>query len=387
MITAAQFFAGTQPIWASAPGRVNLLGEHTDYNDGYMLPVATPQRTAVGLAASSNGDFHFYSATLDQSVQWSGGDTPATGFARYIVGCIDLVAARGITVPPLRMHVSSTLAVGAGLSSSAALELATLRALRQFLQVELDDITLAQIAQQAEIRYAGVNCGIMDQMASSLADEAHMLFLDARTLETRLLPLPPGCELVVIDTGVARRLSATGYNTRRTECETAARMLDVRALRDVVDPAAVEALPEPYRKRARHVVQENLRVLTACGAVSAVRFGELMNASHASLRDDYEVSVPALDELTALLQAQPEVYGARLTGAGFGGACVALCATGHGAAVGVRVLTRYDANPDAGERRGRLLIPIGATGADDSQGNPAGGADRHALPVGNGALS
>lgn len=364
MMAAAEFFAGTEPIWASAPGRVNLLGEHTDYNDGFMLPVATPQRTAVGMAASGDADFHFYSATLDQSVRWSGSDAPATGFARYIIGCIDLVAARGIKVPPLCMHVSSTLAVGAGLSSSAALEVATLRALRQFLQIDLDNVTLAQIAQQAEIHYAGVNCGIMDQMASSLADETHMLFLDARTLETRLLPLPPDAELVVIDTGVARRLSATGYNTRRTECETAARMLGVKALRDVTDPAAVESLPAPYRQRARHVVHENLRVLAACDDVSAETFGALMNASHASLRDDYEVSVPALDELTALLQAQPEVYGARLTGAGFGGACVALCASGHGAAVGARVLARFDANPDAGERCGRLLIPVGATGSD-----------------------
>lgn len=381
MIGAAEFFAGTQPIWASAPGRVNLLGEHTDYNDGFMLPVATPQRTAVGVAPSSDAAFHFYSATLDETVQWAGADAPATGFARYIVGCIDLVAARGMQVPPLRMHVSSTLAVGAGLSSSAALELATLRALREFLQVELDDVVLAQIAQQAEIRYAGVNCGIMDQMASSLADESHMLFLDARTLETRLLPLPPGCEIVVIDTGVPRRLSATGYNTRRTECETASRMLGVKALRDVADPDAVETLPEPYRKRARHVVQENLRVLEACGDIGAARFGELMNASHASLRDDYEVSVPALDELTALLQAEPHVHGARLTGAGFGGACVALCAAGHGAEVGARVLARYDANPQAGERAGRLLIPVGADHAD--QCGPGGSV----APDGDGALS
>ena len=374
MMAATEFFAGTQPIWASAPGRVNLLGEHTDYNDGFMLPVATPQRTAVGVAASNDGDFHFYSATLDEAVHWSGNATPATGFARYIVGCIALVIARGIAVPPLRMHVSSSLAVGAGLSSSAALEVATLRALREFLQVELNDVVLAQIAQQAEIQYAGVNCGIMDQMASSLADEAHMLFLDARTLATRLLPLPPGCELIVIDTGVARRLSATGYNTRRTECETASRMLGVKALRDVTDPATVEALPYPYRQRARHVVQENLRVLAACGNVSAERFGELMNASHASLRDDYEVSVPALDELTALLQAQPEVFGARLTGAGFGGACVALCSARHGAEVGARVLALYDANPVAGARRGRLLIPVHAADGHDLAASGRAGA-------------
>jgi len=369
MMQATDFLQTRNVVHASAPGRVNLIGEHTDYNDGFMLPVSTPQRTHVSVAPSSDENFYFFSATLDETIVWSGGTAPATGFSRYMIGCIQLLRERGIVVPPLRMFVTSNLAVGAGLSSSAALELATLRVLRQFLGLSLDDVELAQIAQQAEIQYAGVNCGIMDQMASSLAGNQQMLFLDARTLATRLLPMPADSELIVIDTGVARKLAATGYNTRRRECETAARMLDVQALRDVQNPDAVETLAEPYRRRARHVVQENLRVLAACRAENAEQFGALMNASHASLRDDYEVSIAELDELTALLQAEPDVFGARLTGAGFGGACVALCKKGLAADIGSRVLARYNAGSigTATPRNGRLLMPESASAVGANQ--------------------
>ena len=155
-----------------------------------------------------------------------------------------------------------------------------------------------------------------------------MLFIDARSLDFSLRPLPEGCELVVVHSGVPRTLAASKYNERRTECSQAAQLLGVPTLRDVVDPASVEALPSPLRERARHVVQENLRVLVAAGGVDAVRFGSLMDASHASLRDDYAVSIPALDALVAILRGQEGVFGARLTGAGFGGACVALCRQG-----------------------------------------------------------
>ncbi|MES2830439.1 MAG: galactokinase [Pseudomonadota bacterium] len=362
---AADFLRTNNPVHASAPGRVNLIGEHTDYNDGFMLPVATPQRTHVWVAPSDDDKFHFYSATLNETVSWNNSAALPSGFSLYMIGCIRLLEERNISVPPLRMFVDSSLVVGAGLSSSAALELATLRALRQFLGLAFDDVVLAQIAQQAEIQYAGVNCGIMDQMASSLADERQMLFLDARSLQTRLLPLPDNSELIVIDTGIARKLGATGYNTRRAECEAAAALLHVPTLRDVQDPGSVEALAEPYRRRARHVVQENLRVLAACDAVDATQFGVLMNASHASLRDDYEVSIPELDELVALLQEEPGVFGARLTGAGFGGACVALCVKGLAAEIGQRVLMRYNQHAVAADqpRHGQLLIPfLPATG-------------------------
>jgi galactokinase len=194
----------------------------------------------------------------------------------------------------------------------------------------------------------------MDQMASSLADCGHMLFIDARTLEHRLVPLPPDSALIVADSGVPRKLAASKYNERRAECEEAARKLGVAALRDVREPGAVEQLPAPLRQRARHVVQEDLRVLEAIAGVDAPRFGELMNASHASLRDDYEVSIPELDELVAQLRAQPGVFGARLTGAGFGGACVALCRAGQAREAANAALAGYNKHG----RQGRVLIPV-----------------------------
>jgi galactokinase len=356
MLTLDAFFGGPPQVHASAPGRVNLLGEHTDYNDGFMLPVATPQRTEVAMGPSADEQFHLYSATLGETVVYPHGGHPPHGFASYIDGCISLLEKRGVAVPPLRIYVSTQLPVGAGLSSSAALEVATLRALRSLLSIELDDVSLARLAQRAEIEYAGVNCGIMDQMAASLGDQCHMLFIDARSLAHRLLPLPANSELIVVDSGVPRSLATSKYNERRAECEEAARLLGVAALRDVDDPRRVEALPSPYRERARHVVTENLRVLEAAAGVDAVRFGALMNASHASLRDDYQVSIAELDDLAACLRAAPQVYGARLTGAGFGGACVALCRDGCAHDAAAAALACYTATG----RRGRILIPVAA---------------------------
>jgi len=349
------FFGGAPEALASAPGRVNLLGEHTDYNDGYMLPVATPQTTSVALAHSIDDQHHLYSGTLDGNVTFAakGGSAPQ-GFGSYVEGCIRLVEASGVAIPPLRFYVTTTLPVGSGLSSSAALEVATLRALRQLLGFDLDDVKLARTAQRAEIDYARVNCGIMDQMASSLCDEGHMLFIDARTLEHRLVELPPETELIVIDSGVPRTLAASKYNERRAECEEASRKLGVRALRDVSDPATLESLPEPLRRRARHVVLENARVLEAAQGVSSERFGELMNASHDSLRDDYEVSIPELDRLVDALRATPGVLGARLTGAGFGGATVALCRAGQAREAAQAALSTY--NKAGGQ--GSILIPV-----------------------------
>ncbi|TFW16969.1 galactokinase [Massilia arenosa] len=353
MISLEQFFDGAPAVHASAPGRVNLLGEHTDYNDGFMLPVATPQRTTVAIAPSGDDHFHFYADVLDETVTFQRQHHAPQGFGSYIEGCIRLMEEHKVEVPPLRVYTHTTLPVGSGLSSSAALEVAMLRALRELTGAQVDDVLLAQMAQQAEIRYAKVQCGIMDQMASSLADEEHMLFIDARSLEHRVLPLPPGAEIIVMDTGVPRKLAGSKYNERRSECNEAARLLGVQALRDVTDPDAVEKLPSPLRERARHVVRENLRVLEATRGVSAQRFGELMNESHFSLRDDYQVSIEELDVITARLREQDGVYGARLTGAGFGGACVALCEKGRAQAAAQAALERYN----AGHRKGRVLIP------------------------------
>jgi galactokinase len=336
-----------------APGRVNLLGEHTDYNDGYVLPIAIPQTTRVTLRRRHDGVFELETAQLQCRERFSFDDPPRAHFATYVYGCLVEARAIGIDVPPLSIHIDSDVPMGVGLSSSAALEVATLRALRELTHQPLDDVRIAQLAQRAEIEHAGVRCGIMDQMAASLADTERALLLDTRTLERRLVPLPPDSAVLVLDSGIARTLAGSGYNERRAECEAAARLLRLASLRDVGDPAALERLPPPLRRRARHVVSENARVLDAVGCGDATTFGRLMNASHTSLRDDYEVSVPPLDRLVALLQAQPGVYGARLTGAGFGGACVALCRPQALHEVARSVLGDYAA---AGHK-GRLLVP------------------------------
>ena len=349
-----QIFGKPSESEASAPGRVNLLGEHTDYNDGFVLPTAIPQHTTVQLGFSSDGQHHFYSENLDEKVSILETNHPPSGFASYIFGCIELLKKEGYTIPPLCVYVKSTVPIGLGLSSSAALEVATLRGVRSLLNLKVDDVRIAQLGQQAEIQYAGLNCGIMDQMASSLADTHSMLFLDTRTLERRVIPFPENTEILAIDSGVEHKLAAgSGYNQRRVECEEAARRLGVKALRDITDPQVAETLPEPLRRRARHVITEDNRVLEAVQSVSAKRFGELMNASHASQRDDYEVSVPAVDTLVAILQQTDGVFGARLTGGGFGGASVALVAVGEGKAIATHVLKQYN---QAGYS-GRILVP------------------------------
>ena len=353
MTTFQQIFNAAPNVEASAPGRVNLLGEHTDYNDGFVLPTAIPQTTIVQLGFSANHLHHFYSHELEERVSLTTTDPVPQGFASYVFGCLRVLEQAGYSIPPLNGCVSSSVPIGSGLSSSAALEVALLRGLRSLLSLDLDDIRIAQLGQQAEIEYAGVQCGIMDQMASSLADTRHMLFLDTRSLDRELLPFPTGAEVLVIDSGIPRTLAGSGYNQRRTECETAARRLGVKALRDVTDLTQLEMLPEPLRKRARHVVSENNRVLEAKQGITAVRFGMLMNASHASLRDDYQVSIAGLDQLVSILQATPDVFGARLTGAGFGGACVALVTKGRAGAIAQTVLKTYRQTGHTG----RLLVP------------------------------
>jgi galactokinase len=328
-----------------APGRVNLLGEHTDYNDGFVLPAAIPQRTRVELRARRS---EFVLHALGRSTRFSLDELPAEQSAKYLYGCIKELAALGVAVPPLEIDVTSRVPMGVGLSSSAALEVAALRALRECTGAALDDVAIARLAQRAEVRYAGVNCGIMDQMAASLAAPGRMLFLDTRTLERRLLPLPAGSAVAVLDSGVSRSLAASGYNARRAQCEQAAGALGVKALRDIADVRTAETIAEPLRRRARHVISENRRVLEALAA-DASSFGRLMDASHRSLRDDYEVSTPELDELVERLREQPGVYGARLTGAGFGGACVALCRSGAGRSAAEAALSRYSG-------RGQILV-------------------------------
>lgn len=326
-------FGAAPTVTARAPGRVNLLGEHTDYQGGFVLPTAIPQQTTVQLAPNGTDRHAVYAADLDEHASFPVGENAPGGFGRYVAGALALGGAR----EGLNVWVSSDVPLGAGLSSSAALEVATLRALRDLGAYQADDEEIALSAVRVEHEYVGVQCGVMDQMASSLADARHMLFLDTRSLERRVLPLPEGAEVLVIDSGVPRQLAESGYNERRAEVEEAARQLGVKELRDVTNPAVTETLPPPLRERARHVVSENARVLAALEA-DAQEFGELMNASHASLQGDYAVSHPTVDELVARLQAHPAVFGARMTGAGFGGSLVALVRAGQAAKVGRAVL-------------------------------------------------
>ena len=338
---------------AEAPGRVNLLGEHTDYNDGFVLPVAIAQRTRVAMRPNGSRHFTLRAQELDASVRFSFDAPPTEHFASYVFGCLALVRAEGADVPGLDITVSSQVPMGVGLSSSAALEVATLRCLRDLLRLDLDDVRVAQLAQRAEIEFAHVRCGIMDQMASSLASTDRALLIDTRSLQRQDVPLAAGSAVLVLDSGVARSLAASGYNQRRGECEEAARSIGKASLRDVQALQELDGLPDVLRRRARHVFTENARVLQAAETTDPAAFGALMNASHASLRDDYEVSTPELDQLVALLQAQPGVYGARLTGAGFGGACVALCRADAVQQVADEVLRAYGA---AGHK-GRQLVP------------------------------
>jgi galactokinase len=329
-----------------APGRVNLLGEHTDYNDGFVLPTAIPQTTTVEIARNPAGSFEMHSTSKGAAggrYGYASGQPVPPGYPRYVNGCFEALRERGIEVPPVALLIRSNVPIGAGLSSSAALEVAVLRALRALLGFALDDVEIALTAQRAENHYVGVRCGIMDQMASSLADSAHMVFIDTRTLERKRVAFPAESEIVVLDSGVPRSLAASGYNARRAECEAAACALGVASLRDVERVEQTERLDPPLDRRARHVVTENARVLAAAAGVTAEEFGALMNASHASLRDDFEVSVPALDALAAVLRAHPGVHGARLTGAGFGGACVALAREGEGPRVRAEALRDFDA--------------------------------------------
>jgi len=348
-----QVFGAAPQAVADAPGRVNLLGEHTDYNDGFVLPIAIAQRTRVAMRSSSEARFSLHAQGQGDTVHFQLDTPPREHFASYVYGCLMLARSRGAVIPPLQIHVESEVPMGVGLSSSAALEVATLRCLRELLALHFDDVLIARLAQRAEIEYAGVNCGIMDQMASSLADTTRALLLDTRTLERRFVDLPADSAVLVMDSGIARSLASSGYNQRRAECEEAARLLGVGSLRDVDSIESLETLPGILRRRARHVFTENARVLQAVGCASAEEFGALMNASHASLRDDYEVSTPELDRLVALLQAQPGVHGARLTGAGFGGACVALCDVHALPQVASSVLEQYRA---AGQK-GAVLVP------------------------------
>jgi galactokinase len=336
-----------EPRVFSAPGRVNLIGEHTDYHDGFVFPSAVPQRTRATLRVRDGRLVRAVSAQASGVVEYEiGRETRTGGWGDYIQGLTWVLASEGFAVGGFELHLTSDVPVGSGLSSSAALEVATLRALRAAFELSLSDVELARQAQRAEVEFVGAPVGIMDQMASSLAGEREALFLDTRTLDFERIPLPGTLELAVIDSRVAHQHAGGDYLTRRRESEEAARLLGVDRLRDAPDDALgrLGRLPALVARRARHIITENARVLSARAALLAAdlpTLGRLFTASHVSLRDDYEVTIPATDLLVELAAAQPGVFGARMTGGGFGGAVVIAAAAGTASRVASDVASAY----------------------------------------------
>ncbi len=349
---------------AEAPGRVNLIGEHTDYNGGFVLPTAIPQKTRAELARRSDRRVRAASAEADGgriSEFVLGEETRRGTWIDYIQGVTAELARRGLAVPGFDLWIQSAVPVGSGLSSSAALEVSVLRALRDLAGFPLDDVTLALAGQRAENDLVGAPVGIMDQMAASLADVGVALFLDTRSLASERIPIPAAAELLVVDSSVRHDHAAGDYRKRRAECEDAAKRLGVPELRDltVEQRPDLERLPEPLRRRARHVVSENERVLEASAALrqgDLPLLGGLFDASHESQRDDFEVSVPAVDAIVDAARAEPDVYGARLTGGGFGGSVVVLAGRGGGPALGSRIVERA---ARAGAPEARLVVVFG----------------------------
>ncbi len=319
-----------------APGRVNLIGEHTDYNDGFVLPMAIDRAVWIAMRPRPDRRVVCHSLDLDQTVPFSLDDigedvrNEGTGWAEYLKGVAWALQEAGYALRGWEGAMAGDVPIGAGLSSSAALEMATARVFAVTSGLPWDATTMARIGQRAENEWVGVNCGIMDQMISAAGVAGHALLIDCRSLETQAVPLPPGTAVVVLDTATRRGLVDSAYNERRAQCEAAARFFDVPALRDVSVAhfqAQADRLDDVTRRRARHVVTEDERTLQATEAMrrgDAAELGRLMDGSHASLRDDFEVSSDELDAMVACARRQQACHGARMTGAGFGGCAVAL---------------------------------------------------------------
>jgi galactokinase len=320
-----------------APGRVNLIGEHTDYNDGFVLPAAIDLEIRIAYVPTDDGHVRLASAQTGDTIAFDARDPGPRheSWRDYVAGTAWSMLQAGLPTAGFTGVLESSVPVGAGLSSSAALELASAWALSGASPPPTDPLTLARIAQRAENDYVGMRCGLMDQFASAAGVADAAVLLDCRTLEHRPVALPDGLRICVIHTGVPRTLVGSAYNDRRSDCERAVRVIQrtepgVTALRDV-DAAMLErardALDEVAFMRARHVIDENARVLAAIEAFAAGdldAIGELFGASHTSLRDLYQVSCPELDVLVDIAAATPGVVAARMTGAGFGGCTVNL---------------------------------------------------------------
>ena len=334
---------GGEPAVYRAPGRVNLIGEHTDYNDGYVLPTPIDRHVYVAAQPRTDDRFRVYAADFQQRKEFTVKGTrrdPDRPWSNYVQGVVASLREEGHSLKGADMVVTGDVPLGAGLSSSAALLIATLRALQGMNELELDPVEAAYLGRRAENEFVGVQCGIMDHFVACLGEHGRALFVDCRTNEHRLIDMQPSHRVVIVNTIVKRELTDSAYNERRAECMEAVRIIsqhdpDVKALRDVSTETLVESwgeLPAVIQQRARHVVTENQRVLNAVGLLEAgdvVGFGDLMYDSHESLRYDYEVSCEELDALVDATMDMDEVVGARMTGAGFGGCTVNLVEAGY----------------------------------------------------------
>ena len=350
-------YAG-EPRVFRAPGRVNLIGEHTDYNEGFVLPVAIDRGTLTAARARADRLVRVHSLNEGAGAEFDL-DAPGTGrrglWLDYVEGVARALERRGVRLGGADLAVLSDVPVGAGLSSSAALEISTGLAMSAVSGHEVDRVTLALAGQEAEHTYVGAQVGIMDQFVSALGREGHALLIDCRALKAEPAPLDTSeVSVVVCDSKVKHELAASEYNTRRAECERGVALLrerlpGVRALRDVSAEefaSCEESLPEPVRRRCRHVVTENGRTLAAARALrrgALEEVGRLMRLSHRSLRDDYEVSCRELDALVEIAGGFEGVLGARMTGGGFGGCTVNLVRRDAVAAFCDRVAERYQA--------------------------------------------
>jgi galactokinase len=366
---------GAQPTFlVRAPGRVNLIGEHTDYNDGFVLPMAIDRAIWIALRPRADGRVMAYSLDFPQPAAF---DLDAFaheghGWDEYVKGVAWALQDAGHGLEGWEGIVGGDVPVGSGLSSSAALELATARAFAAVSGLPWDAATMARLGQRAENQWVGMNCGIMDQLISAAGLAGHAMLMDCRSLETTPLPMPPALRVVVLDSAAPRELAGSAYNQRRAQCEAAVAKLQVaypgiRALRDV-SPAMLAAeehrLDQVERRRARHVVSENDRVLRFAAALQSGEtdeLGTLLLASHASLRDDYQVSSPELDTLVELAMETPGVLGARLTGAGFGGCAIALTKEDGADSAATSIVERYRR---ATGRPGQGYVTVPSQGAE-----------------------
>jgi galactokinase len=357
---AAALPAGAE-LLGQAPGRANLMGEHTDYNDGFVLPVALGMTITIG-GMPTQGKIRLRSigAREEAVVDPSDGSGPTAGWGRYVAAVVKVLLEEGVRIRAVDGLIGSDLPSGSGLSSSAALEVAVALAL---LEEPVDPLRLARLCQRAENVHVGVRCGIMDQMASVASRAGSALLLDCRSLGTDRVPVPVGLELLIIDSGQRRSLDHGDYNRRREECEEAARLLGVASLRDVENIEDLGALPPPLDARARHVVTENARTLVTADALrrnDRPALGELFAASHASLATDFAVSTPELDSLVELAASVDGVVASRMTGAGFGGCTINLVDADLPDGEVAGVVARYEERTGMSARAWRSAASSGA---------------------------